>query len=120
MKYIEAEKLKAVLEARIEAGLDGYGGNLKWLLEILDSLQQDSILAEFMEKASEIGEKYNYGFGPNLSSLQQEQSEVDIEKEIEEYLINNSDFLVEQDSKAVVQALARHFYELGLNTRKEK
>ena len=41
MKYIDAEKLKALLEARIEAGLDGYGGNLKRLLESIDSLQQE-------------------------------------------------------------------------------
>lgn len=34
-----------------------------------------SVLAEFMEKASEIGKKYNFGFGPNLP-----QPEVDLEK----------------------------------------
>lgn len=40
-KYIDADKLKATLETRIAAGLDGYGGNLKWLLENIDSLQQE-------------------------------------------------------------------------------
>ncbi len=40
-KYIDTDKLKALLEARIEAGLDGYGGNLKRLLEDINSLQQE-------------------------------------------------------------------------------
>lgn len=49
----------------------------------------------------------------------QEQPEVDLDELINDFLLNNSEFLVERDSKDVVQKLARHFYELGLNARKE-
>lgn len=45
--------------------------------------------------------------------LQQEQPEVDLKEEINDFLLNNSEFLIERDSKDVVQKLARHFYELG-------
>ena len=64
-------------------------------------LQQDSILAEFMEKASEIGKKYNYGFGPNLP-----QPKVDLEKEIEKAL----DALEVKD----LRGWFHYFFELGL------
>ena len=55
-----------------------------------------------------------------LYSLQQEQPEVDLDELINDFLLNNYEFLVERDSNVVVQKLARHFYELGLNVRKEE
>jgi len=45
--YIDTEKMIATLETRIAAGLDGYGGNLKWLLENIGSLQQEQPEVEF-------------------------------------------------------------------------
>ena len=53
--------------------------------------------------------------------LQQEQPEVDLDELINDFLLNNSKFLIKSDSKAVIQKLAHHFYELGkLNARKEE
>ena len=50
-------------------------------------------------------------------SLQQEQPEVDLEKELQAFLCN---YDYEFDDDAPVCDIARHFYELGLNARKEK
>lgn len=58
------------------------------------------VLAEFMEKASEIGEKYNYGFGPNLP-----QPRVDLEKEIQRYLREECS----GDDEPTVSEIAHHF-----------
>ena len=49
----------------------------------------------------------------------QEQPEVDLEKEVEKYLLDNADFVIKSTSNEMVNTLARHFYELGLNARKE-
>ena len=59
-----------------------------------------------------------------IDSLQQEQPEVDLEKEIQEYIKECVDVkfpttdieLIKKD----VAHTARKFYELGLNARKEK
>ena len=58
----------------------------------------------------EVPEKYK---NPDWLLKKQEQLEVDLDELINDFLLNNSEFLVERDSKAVVQKLARHFYELG-------
>lgn len=60
-KYIDAEKLKATLETRIAAGMDGYGGNLKWLLENIDSLQQEQ--PSLPDNLDEAAEKQARSFG---------------------------------------------------------
>ena len=52
-----------------------------------------------------------------ITSLQQEQPEVDFEREIIKYKVPFSDdreYLNEQ----TIDAIARHFYEFGLNARK--
>lgn len=63
--------------------------------------------------------------GVLISSLQQEQQEVDLEKEIDNYLscsenieecADNEHYYVTQDW---LLNMARYFYELGLSTRKE-
>lgn len=48
------------------------------------------------------------------------EPEVDLEKEVEKYLLDNADFVIKSTSNEMVNTLARHFYELGKNTRKEK
>ena len=72
------------------------------------------ILAEFMEKASEIGKKYNYGFGPNLP-----QPKVDVIKALDDYY-KKVDWspaeAIEYDNHLDI---ARHFYELGLRRAAE-
>ena len=53
-----------------------------------------------------------------LDSLQQEQPEVDLEKEIDECA--KSDLCPDDCSFYDFARIARHFYELGLNARKEE
>lgn len=53
-----------------------------------------------------------------LDIYPQEQLEMDLDELIVDFLLNNYEFLIESDSKAVVQKLAHHFYELGLNAGK--
>lgn len=130
-KYIDAdllrkeiEKNKNMIDGLFTEGdysvYDGEDDAYNRVLRIIDSLQQDSILAEFMEKAIEIGKKYNYGFGPNLP-----QPKIDLEKEID--AIWNPRFNLGWDEHSCLTMnrngfndFARHFYELGLNARKEE
>ena len=95
-KYIDTEKLKTTLETRIANGLDGYGGNLRWLLKTIDSLQH-------------------------------EQQEVDLEKEIDNYLSCSEDIEECADNehyyvtKSALLSMARYFFIHGcLNARKEE
>ena len=50
-----------------------------------------------------------------ITSLQQERPEVELEKEIKNYLATKC----AGDDEPSVSEIARHFYELGLNARKE-
>lgn len=54
-----------------------------------------------------------------IDSLQQEQPEVDLEKEYTEFVV--SDPVYSKLVNGIVgKSIARHFYELGLNARKEE
>ena len=99
MKYIDAGKLKEMmLPSYEEAKMESH-------------ITTDAVKWEKVE--------YIFDFIFHLiDSLQQEQSEVDLDELINDFLLNNSEFLVERDSKAVVQKLARHFFELGYSLRK--
>ena len=55
----------------------------------------------------------------NLDSLQQEQPEVDLEKELNRYLRGEFKQTAGGNFNNYIQ-VARHFYELGRNTRKEE
>lgn len=58
----------------------------------------------------------------NISSLQQEQPEVDLEKEIERIVENEERFMKFQVKEQLIKYVARHFAEWGaihLNARKE-
>ena len=149
-KYIDADLLRKEINERLSCnGAFDEVGDSAWhydqgiiaaykhILSFIDSLQQDKaavelkqcppVLAEFMKKASEIGEKYNYGFGPNLTFLP--QTKVDLEKEIEIFttrLYNDTfgngqgtlDKFDWEDIAMVIEETARHFYELcQLNAR---
>lgn len=48
-----------------------------------------------------------------IDSLQQERREVDLEREVEKYLLDNADFVTKSTSNEMVNALARHFAEWG-------
>lgn len=94
MKYIDAEKLKEIIDEKWKELADKnvkVGGG-KWDAEINTYL---SVLRL-------------------IDSLQQEQPEVDLEKEIIRYQRED------MDRDTTVKDVARHFYELGLNARKEE
>lgn len=45
----------------------------------------------------------------------QKLPDVNLEKEVEKYLLDNADFVTKSTSNEMVNTLARHFYELGRN-----
>lgn len=95
MKYIDVEKLKAEIERRL--------------------VKYDSY---YTSAGSELKELLSF-----INSIQQEQPEVDLEKEDElEREINNAGMAMTEHNPSwkEVEQFARHFYELGLNARKEK
>ena len=95
MKYIEAEKLIKFKEALADIIVSSQG---------ICTYQDCKDIAE--REASLL-----------ISTLQQEQPEVDLEKELQAFLCN---YDYEFDDDAPACDIARHFYELGLNARKEK
>ena len=54
-----------------------------------------------------------------ITSLQQEQPEVELEKAYKSYMESRKDDLSGSAVTVNMKDLARHFYELGLNARKE-
>lgn len=109
MKYIDAERLRAEIEKRKQVHFDDY----------------------FIKKS---GNSADYGASNALAnvislidSLQQEQSEVDLEKEVSKWWdasFQEPDFKFRKHQAHIVSnneiiKLAKHFYELGINARKE-
>lgn len=96
MKYIDAEKLKRLV------------GELK---ERAKRNRCDSwrIVPRALEEVE--------GF---ITSLQQEQPEVDLELEIERIVKDEEKFMKFQVRHQLIGYVARHFYELGINARKEE
>lgn len=123
MKYIDAEKLKAEIE---------------WLKSVLaDPLcSQGNILGPDWVAG---GNKMLKEISSAITSLQQDQPEVDLEKEIDKWegiyrdsegqardITDGSIVYDWKEDDAMCMntesfiAFARHFYELGVNARKEK
>ena len=102
MKYIDADKIRAEIERRMK----------HWhCFEFMDEMLN--------------GPNGDDGFLFFLDSLQQEQQEVDLEKDIQDWMINEcgpSDFNPYADHWCADDIIntARHFYELGRNARKEE
>lgn len=97
MKYIDADKLKELIDEKWKELADKnvkIGGG-KWDAEISTYL---SVLRL-------------------IDSLQQEQPEVDLEKELEDYV--RKEIPYGNGGYGDKMKIARHFYELGLNVRKE-
>ena len=107
-KFIDADKLKAEIERRIA----------QWQPYTFACASQ--IASEAFDRIDELKGLLIY-----ITSLQQEQPDVDLEKEINACWRN---WLSPSNQKEVEGVLpktefamyARHFYELGLNARKEK
>ena len=98
MKYIDAEKLKEIVDRvykqyEYDYGISAAGSNMDWIYDAIDSLQQ-------------------------------ERSEMDLEKEINK--IWNPRFNLGWDEKSLLSmnhegftTFAKHFYELGLKAKGE-
>jgi len=101
-KYIDADLLRKEIERRIG---------------IKENLSQRPEMSDMKESLQDIIGAYQ-SLKSFITSLQQEQPEADLEREIIKYKVPFSDdreYLNEQ----TLDAIARHFYELGLKTRKE-
>ena len=102
MKYIDAEKLKKIVEQAKQRALKG--------IEVDEDMYCDGRADAFGEVLLEI------------YSLQQEQPEVDLEKELKNERIKLLDAFgpMNGEQSLAVKNFARHFYEVGLNARKEE
>ena len=104
-KYIDADKLTAEIEG---------------LKERYGSIIPQSITAQNYQEGRLIG--YEDALYKIKKSLPQEQPEEELEKEIKRYqehyiLVKEKGFSLDWMD---IETTARHFYELGLNTRKEE
>ena len=131
MKYIDADPLKKVIEKRFwDYGTplhdDEVTTKVDEILSFIDSFQQEQPDLPGIEESGIPGKDYIpvewvdacEKFG-KWKIVKQEQSEVDLEKEIEKELrLHYND---DQDIYwwNYLKNSFRHFYELGLNARKE-
>ncbi len=100
MKYINAEKLITEIE--------------KLQQEIINKWKDDprsSIDDGFLTACSQ--------FLDVITSLQQEQPTINLGREIDRYCETIHAWQVQEAPFTSLENCARHFYELGLNTRKE-
>lgn len=103
IKYIDADRLKAKLDEHYRKYQSKY-------------METRTPYTEGLIDALDLAEQ-------QIDSLQQEQPEVDLEKETKrwwkEHLHLNPENKLWMDAHQSV-VFARHFYELGLNARKEE
>lgn len=114
MKYIDAEKLKAEIERQ--------ESEIKSQIAELGNFESNEIgLFNYLDLYDDI-----LSF---ITSLQHEQPDVDLEKEINIEIskwtcYEEIGFGARYDAKPFdgrdIEKIARHFYELGLNARKEE
>lgn len=101
MKYIDVDKLIAEIEKKKEILVSEYNELAKY--EVWKSANDKKI------KINTIGEIISLIV---IASIQQEQPEVDLEKELKNLIKNSINGCSNLD-------IANHFYELGRNARKE-
>jgi hypothetical protein len=124
MKYIDAEKLIAEIYKCREDALSvmdiDKANNLIEVIELIEDLQQEQPLTT--EKVIEQCKK----FGGNPEVIYQEQPEVDLEKELEQWRHEHfrgkrdGDYSGEYLERESQLDLARHFWNKGFNARKEE
>lgn len=141
--YIDADCLKAEIERRRLSNryidTEGYESEL---IDIIDSLQQDEKAVELEMCSQSYWEERGWMMIPPdvtlkgieslleqvRKKLQQEQPQVadaskmafpkvDLQKEVNDYICSDEYLNTRGDGSLLI---ARHFYELGLNARKEK
>lgn len=137
-RYIDIDKLKAEIEIYEDAAIDAYNPQGEdadfWhgkvvafedLKTIVTSLQQEQPQvadASKMEQPEVDKQEYGpYARQYPKSKVSQEQPNVDLEKEYTTWWNSISGKInVEHIMEWYMHETARHFYELGLNARKEK
>lgn len=103
MKYIDSEKLTAEIERRREKCAD------------IAADERNEEVAEYYR-----GKEVAYDETSTLvTSLQREQPGGDLDREIIKYKVPFADER-EYLNETTLDTIARHFYELGLNARKEE
>lgn len=141
MKYIDSKELidkinKLRSESCISESDDYYEYAKSEILDIIASLQQEQpkvqngklVFPKYLYARTKDNKTIDMSYAPQDMTaveyirndlVQQEQPEVDLEREIIKYKVPFSDdreYLNEQ----TLDAIARHFYELGRNARKEE
>ena len=114
-KYIDVEKLKAHIEAKME---------ILWN-RLPDADKEHPTDIELRDLGMYMALE---GLIDDLDSLQQEQQEVDFKIEerkwvhdaVDNIFPEDGDFMSEVDFRKIIKDTARHFYKLGLNARKEE
>ena len=99
-KYIDADSLRA----EIKFAKSVYDDPKRVVYGVADAYRQDGRAA----MCDDILKK--------IDSLQQEQPEVDVKKELHAYICSDEYMNTREDGSLLI---ARHFYELGLNARKK-
>lgn len=141
MKYIDADKLKAEIESiglipQISADYNDGRNDMKIMfLDTIDSLQQEQpetskgkfMFPKFLYARTKDNKTIDVSYAPQSldameyirsDSLQQEQPEVDLEKELNDYGYHY-DYVSLADRKELVD-FAKHFFELGIKVQKDK
>lgn len=134
MKYIDADKLIAEIKHRIRLNKEmleidsrpsdwGRIQEGSYILRFIEYIQQEQPDLPGIEDPGIPGKDFipvewvdaceMYG---KWKIVRQDQPDVDLEKEIKNYLATKC----ADDDEPSVSEIARHFYELGLNTRKEE
>ncbi len=110
MKYIDADRLRAKIERRLD--------ELNPKTGMFGDRPLRAVNPKTFPRERELEKVLDL-----IDSLQQEQPEVDLEKEIEEQFDRVCDGAehvpVANLLRPTFTRIARHFYELGLNARKE-
>ena len=115
-KYIEAEKLIADIKRQIESAAQK--ADISYSVDDVENEKKYDVERNVLERLLKL-----------VTSLQQEQPEVDLEKEIEEQIniyYNECEKKLNQMSDddtdigfLTLNNFARHFYELGLKAQKK-
>ena len=145
-KYIDADKLKAEIqklrsESCISESDDYYEYAKSEIIDIIDSLQQDQsevlsgedvmtmcnqILIDWAKEGETQEEKeqreqaHMRFFELYDNYLMKEQPDVDLEKEIEEYMYLVQPWEVQKAPGTSLENCARHFWNKGYNARKKE
>ena len=104
LREYEEERKKHITDLldNFQKGMNaGYEKAISELKE--GKIECSPVMKELIDKLFGIGNTFNFGFGPK--NIQLEQSKVDLEKEIKNYLAT--------ECEPSVSKTARHFYELA-------